>query len=129
MVKMVACEDEGSKPFNYQEVYGLHIKKLVYKEFTFFGAPNLQYGRLTETQKSKIDSFVRTGYEMINGYEIFGKVFSDPNDNSSGVHHPNTNVIILAKTGMRGAIAVLPNGEVHALTSKSWKPSTGHFKI
>lgn len=129
MLKCVPCEDEGSKPFVYQEVYGLHIQKLTYKSYSFFGAERLQYTKLMPAQKAKIDQCKAGGYEMINGFAIYGQVFSDPNDNKSGTHHPETNVIIMASEGVKGAIAVLPTGEVLALTSKSWKPETKHFKI
>lgn len=128
MLKCVAVEDD-KKPFNYQEWAGPHIKKLTYKKYTFFGLPNLQYTKLTVTQKAKIDGFEVMGFEMINGYSIHGKEFSDPTDNNSGMYIPEANVIIMAKEGRKGAVAMLPNGEVHALSSKSWKPELKHFKF
>lgn len=128
MVKCVPCEDEGSKPFVYQEVYGVHIQKLTYKKFAFFGSPNLQYTKLLELQHYKIKDFETKGWEMINGYAIYGQVFSDPNDNKSGTHVAETNVIIMGKPGTKGAIAVLPDGRVLALTSRAWKPTVEHFK-
>lgn len=126
MLKSVPCE--SVKLFNYQEWVGVHIHKLVYSKVALFG-PRLQYTKLMPEQHRKLQVLEARGYEMINGYAIHGKVFSDPNDNTSGTFHPETNVIIVAKPGEKGAIAVLPNSEMHSLSSKSWKPSVEHFKV
>lgn len=129
MLKCVPCEDPNHKVFSYQEVYGVHIVKLEYKKFVFFNNDNLQWTKLMPAQKAKIDQYKESGFAMINGFKIFGKVFSDPNDNSSGTYVQETNVIIIAKEGLRGAIVVLPTGEVLSVSSKSWKPTQEHFKV
>jgi hypothetical protein len=125
-MKMVTCEDDN-KPFSYQEWAGPHIIKLTYKRTAIFG-PKLQYTRLTEIQLYKIRDFEHKNWEMINGFAIYGKEFSDPKDNKSGTHLPETNVIIMAVPNSPGAIAVLPDGRVLALTTRSWKPTVEHFK-
>lgn len=119
---------EGNEPFDYQEWNGPKIQKLTYEKHSLFGE-NLKFTKLMPDQQVKIKQALIGGYRMINGYVIYGKVFSDPNDNKSGKHVPETNVIIMASPGTKGAIAVLPTGEILALTSKSWKPSVSHFKL
>ncbi len=123
------CVEQKDKPFNYQEWAGPHIEKLIYSKTAIFRRSGLRYTRIMEPQRLRIVALERAEYEMINGYKIYGSVFSDPKDNSSGTPIPETNVIIMAHPGVKGAIVVLPTGEVHSVSSKSWKPSIAHFKV